>query len=78
MFIFLRAALLIMFATSNVYMIANDRYVIAICLGVGISTMWTLNIRDLAISCWKDRISYIAGGVVGMSASLFVLDKIFQ
>ncbi len=73
LFIFLRAALIVLFTTSNIYLISNNLYIYAILLSAGISTMWTLNVKDLAISDWKDRIAYILGGVVGTSVSLYVL-----
>jgi len=78
LFIFLRAALIVLFTTSNIYLISHEMYVAAICLSAGISTMWTLNVKDLAVSNWFDRIVYILGGITGTSISLFILDSILK
>jgi hypothetical protein len=78
LFIFFRASLIVLFTTSNIYLISNKLYVASICLSAGISTMWTLNVKDLALSDWKDRIAYILGGVVGTSISLYVLSGIIE
>jgi len=77
-FIFLRAALIVLFTTSNIYLISHEKYIAAICLSAGISTMWTLNVKDLAISNWNDRIAYVLGGVVGTTISLFFLSQIIK
>lgn len=76
--IFLRATLIVLFTTSNIYMISNKLYVYAIILSAGISTMWTLNVKDLAISNWGDRIAYILGGVTGTTISLYVLNELLN
>lgn len=76
-FIFIRAFLMITLTSSNIRFISSGNYVGSVMLSACISTMWTLNIRDLAISNWGDRLSYILGGVVGTSVSLFLLSKIF-
>jgi len=38
-YLFLRAFLIVLFVTSNVYLIANKYYVAVICLSAGISLM---------------------------------------
>ena len=77
-FIFLRAALIVLLSTSNIYLISHELYIYAIFLSAGISTMWTLNVKDLAISNWKDRGAYILGGVVGTSISLYILSGLIN
>ena len=76
LFIFLRSLASILFSTANIYLIANKYYIASVCISAGISTLWTLNIKDLAISNWKDRLSYIIGGVFGTSISLYCLSEI--
>ncbi len=78
MMIFIRAMLIVMFATSNVYLISHDKFVIAIFLGMGISVMWTYNVKDLAVSTLRERLYYVAGGAIGMTLSLYVLSSIFK
>lgn len=73
-FIFVRAALIVMFTTSNIYLISDEKYMLSIVFSAVISLMWTLNIKDLAISCWKDRTSYILGSIAGTTISLYILN----
>lgn len=77
-FIFFRSFLIVLFHTTNIYLISNKYYELAILISVGISTMWTLNVKDLAISNWNDRLSYIFGGVVGTAISLYFLRDIID
>jgi len=53
-------------------------YIFAILISAGISLMWTLNVKDLAICCWKDRMAYIIGGIIGTTISLYSLDKLLN
>ena len=73
LYIFLRALVMILLTTSNVYLIANKKYIAVVCLSALISTMWTLNVKDLAISNWYDRFAYILGGIIGTTISLWSL-----
>ena len=77
-YIFLRAALIVLLTTSNIYLISNKMYMYAICLSAGISLMWTLNVKDLSMSDWKDRAAYVLGGVVGTSTSLYILSNLLS
>lgn len=77
-FIFLRAALIVMLSTSNIYLIANKHYLGAVGISAGISLMWTLNVKDLAIANWKDRFAYILGGIFGTSISLYFLSGLLD
>jgi hypothetical protein len=76
--IFARAAAMVLCSTSNIYFISHKMYLYAIIDGAAISTMWTLNIKDLAISNWRDRLSYVLGGVLGTTLSLYVLIGFFE
>jgi hypothetical protein len=76
--IFLRATTMILLTTTNIYFISNKLYIYAVFLSALISTMWTLNIRDLAISNWYDRFAYIIGGVIGTSISLYILSGLIK
>ena len=78
MFIMLRACLMVMLTTTNVYLISNRIYVGAIVLSGLISTMWTLNVKDLAISNWYDRLFYICGGLIGTTTTLYVLRPLIE
>lgn len=77
-FIFFRSFLIVLFHTTNIYLISNKYYELAILISIGISTMWTLNVKDLAISNWNDRLSYILGGVVGTVITLYFLRDIID
>ena len=72
-YIYLRACLMIVLTTTNVYFISNRLYVGSIILSGFISTMWTLNVKDLAISDWYDRLSYILGGITGTTITLYFI-----
>jgi hypothetical protein len=78
MWIFIRAFSLVLLTTTNIYLISNHMYVMAILIGIGISTMWTLNVRDLSISGWEDRLYYIVGGATGTTVALYVLPYILR
>jgi hypothetical protein len=73
LFIFLRAFAIVLLSTSSVYFICHKYFLAAVIVNVGISTLWTLNIKDLAISTWKERLSYIVGGTMGTVISLYFL-----
>jgi len=77
-FIFGRAALIVLLSTSNIIFISQKMFIAAIIISAGISIMWTLNVKDLAISTWKDRFAYIMGGVVGTTSSLYLLSGYIQ
>ena len=72
-YIFGRALLIVLFHTSNVVFIANRMYLYSVLISAGISLMWTLNVKDLAVCGWKDRMAYIFGGVMGTAISLYGL-----
>lgn len=76
--IFFRSFLIVLFHTTNIYLISNKYYELAILLSAGISIMWTLNVKDLAISDWSDRLAYIFGGLVGTTISLYFLSDIIE
>ena len=78
LYIFSRALLIVLLTTSNVVFISNKMYIFAILISAGISLMWTLNVKDLAICCWKDRMAYIIGGIIGTTISLYSLDKLLN
>lgn len=78
LFIFLRAALIVILHTSSVYCISKENFLGAICLSAGISFMWILNVKDLSVSDWQDRVAYILGGVVGTTTSLYGLSLILN
>jgi len=64
--------------TSNIYLISNKFYVIAIILSSVSALVWTISVRDLNTTNWKDRIAYIIGSVIGTAISLFLLQKILK
>ena len=76
LYIFGRALLIVLLHTSNVVFITNKLYLYSILISAGISLMWTLNVKDLAIGDWKDRIAYIFGGIAGTTISLYGLGRI--
>jgi len=76
LYIFIRATLIVLLSTTSIYCISNQKYPLAILIGIGISFMWTLNVKDIAVSNWKDRIAYVTGGVVGTATSLYGLSNI--
>lgn len=69
---------MILLTTSNIFFISHKMYVSAIMLSAAISTMWSLNVKDLAIANWGDRLAYIIGGVVGTASSLYGLRSFFE
>jgi hypothetical protein len=71
LFIFIRAFLIVLLTTSNIYSISKEYFLITIFISTGISTMWVLNIKDLAISDWYDRLCYIFGATIGTTISLY-------
>ena len=75
-YIFIRALVTVLLHTSNVVFISNKMYIYAISISAGISIMWTLNVKDLAVCGWKDRFAYVLGGVVGTTISLYGLSKV--
>ena len=75
--IFLRATLIVLFTTSDVYAISHELYLLAIILSAGINTIWVLNVKDLSVSNSKDRASYVMGGITGTIISLYILNTIF-
>lgn len=75
LYIFARAFLIVLLTTSNVVFISNKMYSYAIFISAGISLMWTLNVKDLAVCGWKDRLAYMSGGVVGTTLSLYGLSN---
>ena len=77
-YIFGRALLIILLHTSNVVFIANKMYLYSILISGGISLMWTLNVKDLAMGGWKDRIAYILGGIAGTTLSLYGLNGLIK
>jgi len=76
LFIFLRAFLIVLLSTSSIWFISNNYKIYAIIAGLGISLLWVLNVRDISIGKWKERIFYIFGGFVGMTTSLYLLPLI--
>ena len=76
--IFARAATIVVFHTSSIYFIFHQMYTYAIAISAGISLMWTLNVKDLAISNWGDRLAYIFGGILGTTVSLYALRSFFE
>jgi hypothetical protein len=78
LFIFLRALTIVLLTNMSIYFIASERYLGAVALNVGISIIWTFNIRDLSVSSKLDRLSYIAGGGVGVTIALYGLRLLFK
>lgn len=76
--IFLRAMTIVLMTNMSVYFIASGKYLGAVALNIGISTMWTMNIRDLSVSSRLDRLSYIVGGGVGVTIALYGLRFLFK
>lgn len=67
----IRSMLMVCLATTNVWTIASGMYMLSMLIGIGISLMWTLNVSDLAICDWEDRVSYVIGGTIGTAISLY-------
>jgi hypothetical protein len=78
LFIFLRALTIVLLTNMSIYFIASERYLGAVALNVAISAIWTYNIRDLSVSSKLDRLSYIAGGGVGVTIALYGLRLLFK
>lgn len=76
--IFLRALSIVLLTNMSIYFIASERYLGAVALNIGISTIWTYNIRDLSVSSKLDRLSYVAGGGVGVTIALYGLRLLFK
>lgn len=56
---------MVLLCTGNIYLMSKAIYSGVIVVGACISLVWTLNVKDLAVSSWSDRIAYIVGGVYG-------------
>lgn len=76
--IFFSAMLIVMLTTTNIFLISEKLYNYAILLSGFISLLWTFNVKSIAFSSWKNRLSYIFGGVVGTTISLYFLRLIFE
>ena len=76
--LYFRACLIALLITLNTYLISNKLFVLALFVGGCISFVWTLNVKAIAVSNWKDRVVYTMGGVTGTFISLFWLSKIFK
>ena len=76
LFIAMRAALMVSLTTTNIYFISIKMYYMCIIISAAISMMWTLNVKDLAISNWYDRISYVIGGIIGTSIALYLIPEL--
>ena len=69
---------IVLLTNMSIYFIASERYLGAVALNIGISTIWTFNIRDLSVSSKLDRLSYIAGGGIGVTIALYGLRLLFK
>ena len=76
--IFLRATLMILLYTSSIWFIFNNYYNYAILSGAGISLLWTLNVKDISIGNWYERVGYVLGGVLGSTISLYLLPNMLK
>ena len=74
--IFFRALIIVLLHTSNVVFISSKMYAYSVLISAGISIMWTLNVKDIAVANWKDRISYVLGGICGTAISLYGLQDL--
>ena len=77
-YILIRAWLIVMLITLNTYLITKGLFNYSLIVGIGIALMWTLNVKDLSVSSWKDRLAYITGSFIGAYISLYHLSKVFN
>lgn len=77
-FIGIRAMLMVCFATTSIWTIANQMYLLAIIVGVGISTMMAVSVSDLAVCTRIDRFSYVLGGALGTTSSLYLINPYLE
>ena len=76
-FIFIRAFLIITCHTCNIFFITNKMYLYAVIIGMLISLLWTINVRDISIATWHHRLAYVLGGTVGTIVSLYYITDLF-
>ena len=75
--IYFRATIIVALITLNMYFISKGKFSLSLLTNAGIALVWTLNIRDLSVSNWSEKISYILGSTTGAFISLYYLRKIF-
>ena len=76
--IYVRACAIVILLTTNTYLISEKLFLYAVLINGGIAFMWTINVKDLAVATWKDRLVYILGSVSGVYIALYHLSKLFK
>jgi len=75
--IFLTGFVQVFLVSANTYFISRTTYAgIAVC-GFGISYLWTINVRKVAISSRTTQIVYASGAMFGGLLGVFVA-KLFK
>lgn len=63
--LFFSAALQVSMVAMNVTFISNDRVILMLLTGFGISLVWTFNVKSIAISTLTERVMYALGATFG-------------
>lgn len=76
--LFLTAYLQVLLVSANTFFISKTFWIgIAIC-GYGISYLWTINVKKIAISSHKDRFLYSFGAMLGGLSGVFISNLILK
>lgn len=70
--LFLTGFLQVSLVCLNTYQIAHEKWVGVFLVGVGISLLWTINVKRIAFGGWLDRFIYAFGAGVGSVAGLLI------
>ncbi len=63
--LFITAYLQVLLVSANTYFISNLAWIGIAIAGFGISYLWTINVKKIAISSIKQRLVYSTGAMCG-------------
>ena len=75
--LYLTALLQVTLVSMNVVFITSGSIIPMLIAGFGINLIWTMNVKRIAFSVWRERIIYAFGGMsgtlIGYYLSLYLL-----
>jgi hypothetical protein len=76
--LFCTAFLQVMFVACSTVFIARQHTAGIAASGFAVSLIWTLNVRQVAIGSWTDRIIYATGAACGSVCGAYMAAALFR
>jgi hypothetical protein len=75
--LFITGAMQVMFISINTSFISRDEYIGVLGSSFIVSYLWSINVKKISVSSFKERIIYSSGASLGCISGLF-LSKIIS